>query len=150
MGTFYRLTKADGTPVKIGGNVVAYFCTPRMEIVHAVWGAESPEEFLRQATWAAELAKRLHGAKPEERAELARKAHEESPYRMSKGAYSWTTVQHYHRCARLRESVLAPLTTCARELFEALAGERVSDEEVRTPPAAAPVPRSPAASSRTP
>ncbi len=60
-----------------GGNVVAYFCTPELEVLHAVGGALSPAEFLKQAEWAVGLAGRLERADAQEREELATLAHAE-------------------------------------------------------------------------
>ena len=78
MGTFtIRLTDAAPVGQKEGGNVVAFFCTPDLEVLHAVGGALAPDEFLRQAEWAVRLAERLGKAGAEERKTLASKAHAE-------------------------------------------------------------------------
>lgn len=79
MGTFtIRLTDQAPAGRKEGGNVVAYFCTPDLEVLHAVGGAPTPDEFLRQAEWAVRLAERLDRGDAEERESLAARAHGDS------------------------------------------------------------------------
>ena len=78
MGTFtIRHTELNPNGQKEGGNVVAYFCTPDLEIVHAVGGSLGADDFLRQAEWAVRLAERLGRADHQEREELASQAHRE-------------------------------------------------------------------------
>jgi hypothetical protein len=110
--------------------VVAYFCTPDLTILHAVWGPESAPHFLQQATWAVELAERLRDAPAADRAAMARDAHLRNPYR-TKGMWSYGGG-HYEKYRHLEEKVLQPLSkTNADELFLKLVGEKASDEEVR-------------------
>ena len=78
MGTFtIRHTNEVPAGQKEGGNVVAYFCTPDFEVLHAVGGTLSPAEFLKQAEWAVGLAGRLERGDAQEREELAALAHAE-------------------------------------------------------------------------
>ncbi len=79
MGTFtIRHTDPNPKGQKEGGNVVAYFCTPDLEIVHAVGGNLGGDDFLQQAEWAVRLSERLERADLQERQELAARAHLES------------------------------------------------------------------------
>ena len=52
VGTF-RVINA----VKVGGNVASYFCLGDGTVVHAVAGPLDPQQFLREAKWAAEVRK---------------------------------------------------------------------------------------------
>lgn len=84
MGTFtIRHTDPNPKGQKEGGNVVAYFCTPDLEIVHAVGGNLGADDFLRQAEWAVRLAERLGRADHQEREELASRAHQEGALEMA-------------------------------------------------------------------
>jgi len=116
------------TSDKVGGNVVAYFCTPDLQILHAVWGPESPERFLAEATWAVELAKRLRALPPEERVKAARDAHGTNPYRLSQGRCNRS---HQERYDFMASKALTPLAASAADLFLKLVNERASEEEVR-------------------
>jgi hypothetical protein len=118
--------------VKQGGNVVAYFCTPDLEILHAVWGPESPDRFLEQARFAVDLAEKLRNASAAKRSVIAREAHEENPYGRSKGLWNQAGGEHYVRYSHLKEKVLQPLTKAtAEELFLKLVNEKSSDEKIR-------------------
>ncbi|RPH40273.1 MAG: hypothetical protein EHM91_11290 [Planctomycetota bacterium] len=112
--------------------MVAYFCTPDLTILHAVWGPESSQQFLAQAKWAVELGEKLRNAPAAERAAIAGTAHDENPYRTSKGMWSGAGMEHYTRYGHLREKVLQPLNRdMARELFLKLVNEKASDDPVR-------------------
>ena len=112
--------------------MVAYFCTPDLTILHALWGPESPRQFLAQAKWAVELGENLRNAPAPERAAIAHEAHEKNTYGTSKGMWCAAGSEHYTRYARLREKVLQPLSrTTAEELFLKLVNEKASDEPVR-------------------
>jgi hypothetical protein len=117
--------------MKLGGNVVAYFCTPDLKILAAVWGPESANRFLEQATWAVELWKRLAGLEPDEKVAAARSAHEENPYRLRSGLWTQAGMDHLTRMDCLKEKVLTPLDKSAAELFQQLVNEKASEEEVR-------------------
>ena len=78
VGTFtIRLTDAHPEGEREGGNVVAWFCTPDLRVIHAVGGAVTPEVFLEQAQWAVEMAGKLPMIPAEARASRIAKAHVE-------------------------------------------------------------------------
>jgi hypothetical protein len=131
LGTF-TITRTANCETRTGGNLVAYFCTPDLTILHAVWGPESPEQFLAQARWAVELAEKLRDAPAAERTSIARAAHEQNPYRTSKGMWGMQGMEHYTRYGHLKEKTLQPLNRAnAEELFLKLVNEKASDEPVR-------------------
>jgi hypothetical protein len=119
-------------PEKVGGNVVAYFCTPDLKILHAAWAPLAAEQFLSQAKWAVELSEKLRPTEAEERVAIARAAHLANPYRTFHQSY-WADqgFEHTARYDRLLEKVLSPLDQSATELFKQLVNEVASDEEVR-------------------
>jgi hypothetical protein len=117
---------------KLGGNVVAYFCTPDLKILHAIWGPVSADQFLSQAKWAVELWKGIAGLEPGVKIAAARSAHEANPYRSSNGnLWSGQALDHTARYDHLMEKVLAPLDKSAAELFQQLVNEKASDEKIR-------------------
>lgn len=131
LGTFLIVRTANGER-KVGGNVVAYFCTPDLRILHAVWGPESPGAFLAQAKWAVELAGRLRTVPERDRAAVALDAHETNPYRTSKGMWTYEGFKHYDRYNGLVKRALAPLDrTTSAALFLDLVDEEASDGPVR-------------------
>lgn len=82
VGTFSITTVGHDTnrgphPVKAGGNVATYFCTPDLRVIHAVAGNVEAEAFLDEAGWAADLAKEIEGKIADEAAALFKTAHEE-------------------------------------------------------------------------
>jgi hypothetical protein len=116
---------------KVGGNVVAYFCTPDLRILSAVWGPESADQFLRQAQWAVELWKGIAGLVPQVQAAAARSAFGENFYRSRRGVWTPAGMDHLTRFDHLLEKVLTPLHKSAAELFQQLVNEEASDNEVR-------------------
>jgi hypothetical protein len=119
------------TSRKVGGNVVAYFCTPDLRILHAVWGPESPERFLAEAGWAVDLEKRLRSVPEEQRAKAAREAHETNPYRLSKGMWNGQGLLHVERHDTVTTKLLTPLKDSEADLFLKLVNEKASREDVR-------------------
>ncbi len=53
VGTFKVNVAPDGkTPIRNGGNVAAFFCSPSGYVIHAVAGPRTGEAFLAEAKWA--------------------------------------------------------------------------------------------------
>jgi hypothetical protein len=53
VGTFKVNVAPDGkTPIRDGGNVAAFFCSPSGYVIHAVAGPRTGEAFLAEAKWA--------------------------------------------------------------------------------------------------
>lgn len=53
VGTFRIVGKA-----KQGGNVATYFCAPDGRVLHAIAGPVNADQFIREATWVVETAKK--------------------------------------------------------------------------------------------
>ena len=79
VGTFTVVQHEGKAIVRAGGNVALYFCTPELEVVHAVAGPVGKEKFLAEAKWAAETYRQaLAKAGPDREALVrsVREAHE--------------------------------------------------------------------------
>jgi len=87
VGTFAVVKSGNRVVEKQGGNVATYFCTPDLEVIHAVAGNVGAEEFLGEAKWAVDLAARLEGKAKEERFRVVKEAHEK---RLQEQAGSWS------------------------------------------------------------
>lgn len=85
VGTFTVVKSGERVVQKQGGNVATYFCTPDLEVIHAVAGNVGAEEFLREAKWAVDLAGRFAGKSNEERLQVAKEAHGKRLQEMSGG-----------------------------------------------------------------
>lgn len=123
MGTFEVVKVGDRILEKNGGDVVTYFCTPELEVIHAVAGKIGPVAFLREAKWAADLAARLPAKGSDGRAVLARLAHDGATH-----ADDNPNGRAVHE--RLAEAPLAPVSEVSRYFFEEILRERLSDREV--------------------
>lgn len=115
---------------KVGGNVVAYFCTPDLEILHAVWGPEEADSFLQQARWAVGLWEKIRKEPPVKQFVLAREAHEANPFR-NRGMWTSAGVEQRARYDHLMAKILMPLEQSAAELFRQLVNEETSSAPVR-------------------
>jgi hypothetical protein len=119
--TYHRTPNCES---RIGGNVVAYFCTPDLKILHAVWCPVQPRDFLEQATWAVELAGKLKSRPAGDWTAIARAAHERNPYLRNKGMWNGTGLDHETRYRLMMKKLLAPLDPSASELFLQLVNEK--------------------------
>lgn len=75
VGTFRIVGKA-----KQGGNVATYFCAPDGRVLHAIAGPVNADQFIREATWVVETAKKGIAAAKDDGASFKafmRKAHAE-------------------------------------------------------------------------
>lgn len=52
IGTFQMNVDENGTAQKNGGNVAAFFCTPKGYVIHVAAGPRTGEAFLAEAKWA--------------------------------------------------------------------------------------------------
>jgi hypothetical protein len=120
--------------VKIGGNVASYFCTPDLEVIHAVAGPAEAADFLEQARRALDWAGLFQdGSLDEARSALAwhhaRQA-ETVPGRCrsrSAGAGGGARRAVHER---LQEAPLPALEDLYRFVFERVLSEEVSDRDV--------------------
>ncbi len=105
--------------------MIAYFCTPDLRILHAVWGPEPPGSFLEEARWAAGLYARIRPMPLPEATAAVRAAHE---------AHQGAWCGEGDRLARydhLRARTMRPLGEVAGDLFTLLVDEKPSDAEIR-------------------
>ena len=75
IGTFTVYKRRDGSIAeKRGGNVLAYVCTPELEVLHVI-GAKGASEFRGELEWAVRLQEQLASLNGETRSVMARDAH---------------------------------------------------------------------------
>lgn len=136
MGTFkyFAARTPNGCGSKVGGNVVAYFCTPDLTILHAAWGPETPQEFLEQAKFTVKLGEKLRTTPAHSRSAVARSAHDGNPYGI-KGRWNGAGVAQEIRYRHLKEKVLQPLNKAnTDDLFLKLVNEKIVEKDWMTDP----------------
>lgn len=72
VGTFTAIRRGDKTVARAGGNVAVYFCTPDLEVVHAIAGPVGKKKFLEEARWAADTYRKAAQQAGGDRASLAK------------------------------------------------------------------------------
>ncbi|MBI4566135.1 MAG: hypothetical protein HY716_15725 [Planctomycetes bacterium] len=95
VGTFTAIQRNGKTIARQGGNVATYFCTPDLEVIHAVAGPVNANSFLREATWACETYERLLKESNGDREALAKglaEAHRKKAYPPSLRSYLCRSV----------------------------------------------------------
>ena len=116
-----KVTPNGGTPCgveKVGGNVVTYFCTPEMEVIHAIPGNVSAETFLKEAKWAVALAG--------QQAEKVAAAQQERLSGYRNRVASPMDLTH----ATLSKDPLPQLDDVYRFFFETIVRETISDDPI--------------------
>jgi len=97
VGTFQVIQKDGRTVARAGGNIAIYFCTPDLDVVHAVAGPVGKDSLLSSAKWAVEAyRKALEQSKGDREALVTalRLAHEtEAPQKRRCGLEVLRTVE---------------------------------------------------------
>ena len=113
--------------MKVGGNVAAYFCTPDLEVIHAVAGPVPAETFLREAKFALDLSRRIGNRCYDEKRILVREALESHP---NVGLVSWNQAVWSGAGPVLAKNPMAVIEDVSRSVFEGILGEKLSDADV--------------------
>ena len=149
MGTFTIHSTPNGGPHKVGGNVVAYFLTPDLEVVHVVFGNADPATFLEGAKWTVDLADKLSKSDTKSRAGIAAEAHRlrsaqfsnERNMKAPRFRAVWTQAvtrpimnqnpgYYYPVHEKLAGRGLPKLNTVYKYFFEKVLGENLSNEPI--------------------
>ena len=126
IGSFDILpTTPNGAPVKVGGNVAAYFCTPDLRVLGAAAGPVEPARFLEEARRASELAERTANGRSKDAREVVAASHERCR------DLSGGSRERRHLYDILFAHPLTPLSMIRREVFEGLLQQTLSDAPVR-------------------
>lgn len=96
----------DGrTVARAGGNVAAYFCTPELEVVHALAGPVRRERFLEEARWAVETLEKARESTGGDREKLVAEI---------RRAHQARSPKPFGTCAALDSTIVTPF--CPGEL----------------------------------
>ncbi len=122
----FKVTNVDGQVQKNGGNVVSYFLTPGGAVVNAVVGPVKADKLLEEARWAVDNYQR------------ARKASPKNLYAQASVigvAHATLSSDRVHKL--LAQTPLVALPLIQQQIFEKLAGQKVSQDRSRVAMAAA-------------
>ncbi len=115
----YRVRGESDLELKVGGNILAYVCTPRGEVVHAIPGVWSPEMFLAELEWARDRHRELAGLERSDALARLRNAHRD---RLPQGG-------RRRGQQLLSTQAFLPLAQVEKPFFETLLGEPYAPEK---------------------
>jgi hypothetical protein len=122
----FKVTNVDGQVQKNGGNVVSYFLTPGGAVINAVVGPVKADKVLQEAQWAVDNYQR------------ARNVGRNNLYAQASViglAHAALAGDRVHKL--LAEKPLVALPLIQQQIFEKLAGQKVSQDRSRVAMAAA-------------
>jgi hypothetical protein len=130
VGTFTVVQKDGKAVARAGGNVAIYFCTPELEVVHAIAGPVGAKAFLAEAKWAVEAwtaAAEKAGGDREKLAAALREAHAKRAADRRQACVSSLGAVYSARklpAAKLQEDLGAGARQEATKALEKVLGER--------------------------
>lgn len=135
VGTFsiHTCPAEAGRTTKSGGNVMTYFCTPQLHVIHAIPGNVEADEFIREARWALELADRLAALAPTARPAAAGQEHATGVHMHKLPSWGATHTQTgllLRAHDKLARQPLPSLGLVSKYFFEEMLKEKLSDNPV--------------------
>ena len=110
----YRFKDDPTQTVKLGGNILTYVCTPDGEVIHALPGVSTPDNYRADIEWACTVFREASASDAQDVEALVRKAH------MTHGQ-EFKRARYVHNVVGPR--AFSPIDTVERYFFEELLGQ---------------------------